>query len=83
MTDDPESSLIEDILRFASKGKPMSDHSTSSAVSSSSWNPVTMTADITFRNGKSYSYPCNPEQWFDWKTSGSKGEAFTELFRDK
>lgn len=42
-----------------------------------------MTADITFRNGKSYSYPCNPEQWFDWKTSGSKGEAFTELFRDK
>jgi hypothetical protein len=75
-----EQSIAEKLLRFGLSTHPLRDVRPSTAIDSARFNPVTLEATITFRNGQSYTYACSPEQWVDYRTSLSPGRAWHAIF---
>lgn len=61
----------------------LNDHSPSSVVESASYDIVLGSVQITFtpeRGGQTYSFPCSPTQWGEYRKSDSKGSALATVF---
>ena len=78
-----EQGIAEKLLRYGLSTHPLRDVRPSTAIDSARFDPVSMEATITFRNGQSYVYPCSPDQWVDYRTSSSPGHAWHSIFHGK